>query len=86
MRDRWREIASEQQQQEHALQVQGEQKRWDEEQDEQVRRFINSLGLVICRSPLSLSLSLAAARLEATGPHRQGHRRAHGPVCGVGEE
>ena len=36
VRVRWREIASEQLRKAHALQVQGEHKAWDEEQDEQV--------------------------------------------------
>ena len=45
----------------YALQVKGENKAWDEEQDEQVGRFINLLGLVICRSPLSLSLPRSCA-------------------------
>ena len=36
VRHRWKEIASEQLYKAHALQVQGEHKAWDEEQDEQV--------------------------------------------------
>ena len=36
VKDRWREIASEQLKKAHALQVQGEHKAWDEEQDKQV--------------------------------------------------
>ena len=36
VRMRWKEIASEQLRKAHALQVQGEHKAWDEEQDEQV--------------------------------------------------
>ena len=36
VRERWREIASEQLRQAHALLVQGEQKAWDEAQEEQV--------------------------------------------------
>ena len=36
VKDRWRQIASEQLRKAHALQVKSEQKAWDEEQDEQV--------------------------------------------------
>ena len=44
---RWKQIASEQQQSEHALQVHGEQKPWDGEQEDQVRpRSIDVLGRV----------------------------------------
>ena len=40
VKHRWREIASEQLYKAHALQVHGERKAWDEEQDEQVgQRF-----------------------------------------------
>ena len=78
VKDRWKKIASEQLRKAHALQVHGERKAWDEEQDEQVRqRSLTVIGVY------ELTLG-AAAWVEATGRHPAGHRLAHGPVCEVG--
>ena len=43
LRKRWREIASEQLRRKHALLVQGKQKTWDEEEEEQVGMMSVSL-------------------------------------------
>ena len=47
MKQRWKRIASEQLYKAHALQVRGEQKAWDEEQEEQVGQCF-LLCLLIC--------------------------------------